>query len=506
MNRCVRMLLLAALAVLLCAAPALASRSVRYDGHAVLRVDADGLNAAQMLALEKLVDANPQWRLSEWSETDVQVPPQSRAALESYLREQRMPFSIMIEDLQKEIEREDWQMVQHRKQFGLNGEKYTSNEDFFTAYHTMEEINAFCAKLVADFPQLVQPVYVGTTYEGRNITAYKVTSQRGPSVKPGIYLEAGIHAREWISQATITYILNHFVTQYASDPHIATLVDELEWYFVPIVNVDGYVYTHVKDRMWRKTTTPNPGSHCLGVDPNRNWGSPMWCAPGIGGSTNPCDETYCGSKPFSDPTSKAVADFVVNRANIQVAVDFHSYSQLWMEPYGYTRDLPENFAQQQAMARRAVKALEEVYGTKYREGPISTTIYPASGSSADYWYSNSSTVFFSFAVELRDTGRYGFLLPPTQIIPSGIETLAAAVAMGDHLLENPIPFGSHNKKPLSPVKEIAAAAPQSEAEPDLDAATEAALRELKDAARELFGDAVEDVRKLVRAVRRNAQH
>jgi len=27
----------------------------------------------------------------------------------------------------------------------------------------------------------------------------------------------------------------------------------------------------VKDRMWRKTRKPNPGSICVGVDPNRNW-------------------------------------------------------------------------------------------------------------------------------------------------------------------------------------------------------------------------------------------
>lgn len=35
----------------------------------------------------------------------------------------------------------------------------------------------------------------------------------------------------------------------------------------------------------------------------------------------------------------------------------------------------------------------------------------------------------SYTYELRDRGRYGFLLPPEQIIPTGEETLDSVVAM-----------------------------------------------------------------------------
>jgi len=42
-------------------------------------------------------------------------------------------------------------------------------------------------------------------------------------------------------------------------------------------------------------------------------------------------------------------------------------------------------------------------------------------------------VTYSYALELRDTGRYGFMLPANQIRPSGEETsdafLAAVLAM-----------------------------------------------------------------------------
>ena len=42
-------------------------------------------------------------------------------------------------------------------------------------------------------------------------------------------------------------------------------------------------------------------------------------------------------------------------------------------------------------------------------------------------------VIFSYAVELRDKGQYGFLLPPEQIIPSGEETLQALRTIADYV-------------------------------------------------------------------------
>lgn len=52
------------------------------------------------------------------------------------------------------------------------------------------------------------------------------------------------------------------------------------------------------------------------------------------------------------------------------------------------------------------------------------------GSTGD-WASGVLGVKYSYALELRDKGRYGFLLPANQIIPTGIETFAAMKAMAD---------------------------------------------------------------------------
>ena len=67
-------------------------------------------------------------------------------------------------------------------------------------------------------------------------------------------LFADIHAREWIAGATGTWILNHLLTNAGS---YSDILNELDFYFVPMVNVDGYEFSHTTDRMWRKTRSVN---------------------------------------------------------------------------------------------------------------------------------------------------------------------------------------------------------------------------------------------------------
>jgi len=74
-----------------------------------------------------------------------------------------------------------------------------------------------------------------------------------------------------------------------------------------------------------------------------------------------------------------------------------------------------------------------VYGTDYTYGPSARTLYAASGCSVDWGY-DALGAKYSYVMELRDTGRYGFLLPASQIEESGRETFAAMKAFGEHLL------------------------------------------------------------------------
>lgn len=124
----------------------------------------------------------------------------------------------------------------------------------------------------------------------------------------------------------------------------------------------------LQNRMWRKTRKPNPGSSCVGVDPNRNWDAGFggtkgeiykykfiylctlcvceiqlkvicdWLlSTGAGSSASPCTETYRGPSAHSEPEVKAIVDFVKSHGQIKAFVSIHSYSQMLLYPYGYTK-------------------------------------------------------------------------------------------------------------------------------------------------------------------------
>lgn len=58
---------------------------------------------------------------------------------------------------------------------------------------------------------------------------------------------------------------------------------------------------------------------------------------GSGASSNPCSETYHGPRAHSEPEVKAIVDFVNSHGNIKAFISIHSYSQMLLYPYGYTR-------------------------------------------------------------------------------------------------------------------------------------------------------------------------
>lgn len=59
-----------------------------------------------------------------------------------------------------------------------------------------------------------------------------------------------MHAREWISTAVATYIINQLVEKNAN---YTRLLDATDWIIMPVANPDGYEFTHTEDRLWRKT-------------------------------------------------------------------------------------------------------------------------------------------------------------------------------------------------------------------------------------------------------------
>ena len=347
---------------------------------------------------------------------DVRVGPSDLSSVTKMLEGAGISHEVFVEDVQKLID-----------------SSYTPGvvrgDDFdYGVYHNLPEIEEWMKTLEAEYPDLVELVEVGKSFEGRTITAVKFTGKGGNSTeKPGLWLDGGIHAREWISPAVNVYMLGKLLSDYGVDAETTDLIDSLEWYILPVFNVDGYDYTWNGDRMWRKTRSTYSSKLCVGVDPNRNWD---WHWGEAGTSNNPCADDFQGPEAFSEVEVKTVSDFIKSKKNINGYVNFHSYSQLWMAPWGYTSDLPDDFDVQNGVGKAATEAIAKVHGTKFDHGNIADIIYPASGSSADWTYGECG-ILYSYGVELRDTGKYGFVLPEDQILESGEETLAGVKVLAN---------------------------------------------------------------------------
>jgi carboxypeptidase A4 len=152
----------------------------------------------------------------------------------------------------------------------------------------------------------------------------------------------------------------------------------------------GFVYSQTTDRMWRKNRQDPPsGSNCYGIDINRNWDS-HWSDP-EGASTDPCNETYKGTAAFDAPETAKLAAFTQAHMNttagVKMYMDWHSYSQMFFTPYGFSCTLtPPDDEELTALAKGFTSSLKAVYGTEYQYGSSCKTIYMTTGASDDWAY------------------------------------------------------------------------------------------------------------------------
>ena len=136
--------------------------------------------------------------------------------------------------------------------------------------------------------------------------------------------------------------------------------------------------------MWRKNRSPPPsGSSCYGVDLNRNWDVVGF---GLGASSNPCSDTYRGTKPNSEPETQAVAATIEKyKDNIRIYLTFHSYGQAWLTSWGYKTQLPVDHEKLVKLGREAADAIKCVTSSRsYRVGSGGAIFYVAGGESYDY--------------------------------------------------------------------------------------------------------------------------
>ena len=140
----------------------------------------------------------------------------------------------------------------------------------FTHFWTIDEINTYLNSLELTHGDICKSIVAGTSYNGKLIHALQISIRgRGEITgeRPIVFVDAGIHAREWAAPMTAIYAIHEMVELRSFDD----VLQNVDIIIMPVVNPDGYEFTHQGNRFWRKTRRPS-NLLCYGTDGNRNYG------------------------------------------------------------------------------------------------------------------------------------------------------------------------------------------------------------------------------------------
>jgi hypothetical protein len=290
-----------------------------------------------------------------------------------------------------------------------------------SGYHDYAEMVAELQQAAFDHPAIVSLSSLGLAYEGRTLWVVKISDNVGVDEdEPEVLFTHHQHAREHLTVEQGLYTLQMLTDEYGVDPRITNIVDNREIWLVFDANPDGGEFDIATGSYvsWRKNRQPNAGTSAVGTDLNRNWGYKWGCCGGSSGS--PGSETYRGPAAFSAPETQVLRDFVDSRVlggvqQIKTHIDFHTYGELVMWPYGYTGvDVPADMTQDdhdvfvaigQAMAASNGYTPQQLYDLYVTDGTINDWLYGVHR-------------IFTYTFEMYPVSSSPGFYPPDEAIPT----------------------------------------------------------------------------------------
>ncbi|GGM63801.1 carboxypeptidase T [Dactylosporangium sucinum] len=287
-------------------------------------------------------------------------------------------------------------------------------------YHNYAEMVAELDQAAKDHPAILRKMSIGKSYQGRDMPIVKISDNVAVDEdEPELLFNAHQHAREHLTVEMALYLVRLFTDNYGKDARITRLVNTREIWIVPDMNPDGGEYDIATGsyRSWRKNRQPTPGTGAIGTDLNRNWGYNFGCCGGS--SFIPSSETYHGSKAFSATETRRLRDFVLSRRvkgvqQIKASIDFHTYSELILWPYGYTMDPTAKGlnADQQATFKALGTKMAKTNGYTPEQ---SSSLYITDGSIIDWLWATQGIWAYTFEMFPTSPEKGGFY-PPASVI------------------------------------------------------------------------------------------
>ncbi|VDN23035.1 unnamed protein product [Gongylonema pulchrum] len=192
-------------------------------------------------------------------------------------------------------------------------------------YHSYDDIVRWLKSLERRYSDIVKVTSIGVTPEKRTIYGVRLGRQHANSTRV-VWIDAGIHAREWASVHTALYFIREVFPQFSIAFKSAIVAQEQRLYGTLLLE------------RWQKTLLQR-----------------------------------------SRPQSKfrfsfrwAVRDAVLSLSNrMEAFITLHTYSQIWVYPYSNKKFA---YSPDKEVAKKAVESLGKLYGTQYRYGTGPETI------------------------------------------------------------------------------------------------------------------------------------
>lgn len=324
-----------------------------YDKHQVVKIRV--ADDAQLEVLRALDAAGRD--LEIWSEVlrigiiEARVSPDQKRVL----KDSGLEYTVHIEDLQAHID-----------------EMYADKgKGFFDQYRTYSEHVSFLNDLAAQYPTLAQTVDLGPSVQGRSLLALRIS---GPGEnKVGLIYHGAQHGNEQAGAMLVAKVAHHLLAQYTFDPEIKALVDDVEWYLLPIMNPDGHeAYSRY---------------NMNGVDLNRNWGGP-------GSGNDPSGGPY----PFSEPETAALRDFFLAHPNVRLHLDVHGYVPWFIWPWAHKAEYCPEQSTYLSVGENVRTLISAAGGPYFQIGTVWEVAYITSGCSCDYSYGDLNV--WAYGLEL----------------------------------------------------------------------------------------------------------
>ncbi|MGM9514283.1 M14 family zinc carboxypeptidase [Roseateles sp. DB2] len=245
----------------------------------------------------------------------------------------------------------------------------------YSCYPTVEEVFTEAQGMVSAKPQLASWIDIGDSWEksrgagGYDLRVLKLSNGAVSGPKPKLFVNAGIHAREYATTPLVLEFARRLVNGHGIDADATWILDHHEIHLLLATNPDGRKKAEA-GLLWRKNTNTaycGATSNSRGADLNRNFGFGWNSTGGSGSSGNACSETYRGPTAASEPETRAVEAYIrslwpdrrgPNRSDPApldtsgIHLDIHSHGRLLLWPWGTNGSVAGNDTQLATLGRK----------------------------------------------------------------------------------------------------------------------------------------------------------